>query len=195
MTSTRLGLFSLLGSAMAIAGCASDSSETGAIDGSLRASVGHTVPDSGNVYVVWTVSSGSPDYHYAFGSGTSTADRFVLPLGAPPPAEALNVGELGVGMVLLVPDGVTLSEGIVADSAEDDLAHALLGASPRHAIIYRASSTSHLDWDGAFPVGEYSCGQAVERPTETFDAFEPVDCSEVIIEVGDPDDMDFVNWT
>lgn len=195
MTAIRLGLFSLLCSAMALVGCASDPSAPGSIGGSLRASVGHTVPESANVYVVWTVSSSSPDYQYAFGSGTSTGGRFVLPLGAPPPAEALNMGELGVGLIVLVPEGTTLSEGILEDAAEEEFEGAMLGASPRHAIIYRASATSHLDWDASFPVGEYSCGQAVERPTETFDAFEPVDCSEVIIEVGDPDDMDFANWT
>jgi hypothetical protein len=46
-----------------------------------------------------------------------------------------------------------------------------------------------------FPLG-FSCGRGVDAVTsQDFDTFEPVDCSTLVLDVGDLESADFVNWT
>lgn len=172
--------------------------EDGTVSGIVEASDGHDVPSEARIKVVWVVTSGSPDYNYAFGDGTVTGDAFELPLSEDPPAEALNVG-LGVGVVALMTSPP--EDGRIVDEEEDDTFASLIGYAPRYAIIYKASedagSVFRSTWPELFPVG-YSCGVGVDAPEdETFDSYEPVDCSEVEILVDDLEVLreQNVNWT
>lgn len=137
--------------------------------------------------VVWTVSTGR-DYSYAFGSGTTSGKQVFVSFSSPPPAEALNSGTLGVGLVAIVDASANVPEGEVSD---DLLEGAGVQVSTQHAIIYRASESSVTGegWDAAFPQG-YSCGRCV-KATEGFDSYAVEDCSNVTLQAGD----DFCNWT
>ncbi|RKH38823.1 hypothetical protein [Corallococcus sicarius] len=162
--------------------------------GSLTPGPGKQVPESGKLVVLWSVSSSSPDYLYKFGEGTSSGATFALPLPTPPPAEALNQAELGVGLVLLMPTSFSLADGRY--EGEDIFFDALIGAAGQYAIIYRANAQVVAPgWVSLFPVG-YSCGKGVEAPEgSSFDTFEPVSCASLNITVDDAANIDFVNWT
>src|SRR3954469_24086123 len=72
---------------------------------------GTTIPANARVLVLWGVSATSPDYSYVYGSGTITSSGAVtLIFNGPPPAAALNVGQVGVGLVIITTDQ-TLAEG------------------------------------------------------------------------------------
>jgi hypothetical protein len=165
-----------------------------AAGGSLTPGPGKQVPENAKVVVLWSVSSGSPDYLYKFGEGTSSGVTFALPLPTPPPAEALNRAELGVGLVLLMPTDFSQADGRVTD--EDVFVDALIGAAGQYAIIYKANAqVAEPGWTSLFPVG-YSCGKGVEAPAgSSHDTFEPVSCASISITVDDAGNIDFVNWT
>jgi hypothetical protein len=162
--------------------------------GSLTPGPGKQVPESAKPVVLWSVSSGSPDYLYKFGEGTSSGATFALSLPTPPPAEALNRAELGVGVVLLMPTSFSQADGRYED--EDLFFDAVIGAAGQYAIIYKANEqVASPSWVSLFPVG-YSCGKGVEAPAgSSFDTFEPVSCASINITVDDAANFDFVNWT
>src|SRR5919106_6127152 len=60
------------------------------------------IPADVRLVAVWSASSGSEDYGYVFGEGR--IDRltrtFRLQFDQPPPAEALNAGELGIAFII-----------------------------------------------------------------------------------------------
>ena len=163
--------------------------------------------------VVWTVTSGSPDYAYVWGRADVQGSSFNLRLQAPPPAEAINSYGLGVGIVLIVPTSARIRDGKQTDADEKLFAQAV-GASERHAILYvepertRAAieamaskvtaeelQRAREHWLFDFPAG-YSCGAARQAAAgETFDSFAPEDCNEVQIRSGALDDFEFPNWT
>ena len=180
-----------------LAGCGSDGDQGDSVlisvSGSLVAGGAHEVPDSGTVLVIWSVSSGSPDYMYHFGSGSSDGSVFELKLDADPPPEALNSYGLGVGVLILVASDYSIEDGQVPNPSEEELEQESAGASGQYAIIYKAPDAQELDWMGSFPAG-YSCGKCVETG-DTFDAFEPVDCKDVKIDVNDLESIEFCNWT
>src|SRR5262245_1503255 len=91
----------------------SSSSGSGAfaVNGKITAVPGKMVPAMGGVEVAWSVSSGSPDYLYVFGSGPTSGNTFSLSLDKAPPAEALNSYGIGVGIVFLFPTATTVPEG------------------------------------------------------------------------------------
>jgi len=157
--------------------------------------VGPEIPADAEVILVWAVSSTSPDHAYKFGDGSSTGPRFVVSLaGEPPPDLAINDygsgRRLAVGYVLLVPTGTDFPEGILDPEAE----LTLLGAS-RTPIIWREGTFgSGFPWPDAFEEGTYECGRCVPAAEgETFDAYEPMDCGEVVIEA--PPVENDCNWT
>lgn len=211
MPSVSLGRTALMG-LLLLAACDDDSSETpdagtqvsdsGQPDagsafsagGSLTPGPGKQVPESAKLVVLWSVPSGSPDYLYKFGEGTSSGATFTLPLQTPPPAEALNRAELGVGLVLLMPTSFSQADGRYED--EDVFFDALIGAAGQYAIIYKASEqVSTPSWVSRFPAG-YSCGKGVAAPAgSSFDTFEPVACASINVTVDDAANIEFVNWT
>ncbi|MFT3774143.1 MAG: hypothetical protein QM820_52930 [Minicystis sp.] len=180
----------------ALGGCGGGGSQgEGAleVEGAVTAASGKTAPDHALVNVFWMVTSGSPDYGYAFGSGEATSGAFDLSFPAAPPAEAINSYGIGVGVVLLMPDSQGLPDGKVAD--DDAIEEHALGAVSNFAIIYKKAGATGLSWSAAFPEG-YSCAKGVPaKEGETFDSFEPVDCATAVMTVDAIDNIDFVNWT
>jgi len=162
------------------------------VSGSVTNLSGQQIPSTARVVVAWVVSATQSDYAYVFGEGTVQGSTFQVTFRQPPPAEALNAGQLGVGIVVLTTstslrDGVHL-EDVAVDPSE------LLGATGRHAVIYKATeSVDQVDWEAAFPLG-FSAGVGVEREVD-FDAFAPTAATSLELIVDDLDNIDFVNWT
>ncbi|MFN0250492.1 MAG: hypothetical protein ACKV2T_26665 [Kofleriaceae bacterium] len=124
------------------------------------------------VFVAWQVSSGSPDYLWKFGEGTSTATTFVVTMGSVPPPQALNSYGLAIGIVVMLPDGIALPpDGMIDESAFDPIA-----VTGNHWIIYKASGASLPGWPASFPDG-YACGVCVPAAGgATFDTFAVTAC-------------------
>jgi hypothetical protein len=174
--------------ALGAAACGNDAESGGAntVQGTL---VGTPPAPASKIVVVWSVSSGSPDYVFKFGEGSVTGAKYVVSLERDPPAEAINRYGIGIGMLALVDAQLSIPEGKVDEATVD----AVLGVSRRHAVIWRAEGAQDLSWSGAFPRG-YSCGRCVDAPEgEIFDSFEPVECTGIEIQVGEIDDV--CNWT
>lgn len=165
------------------------------VEGEVRARDGQALPDSGTVVITWVVSAGPEDYVFVYGMGTQRGAEFVVQLDAPPPAEALNNATLGVGVVLLVPEDSAVSEGRIEGREFEEGALEVVGVAGRYAVIYRAGEEPGLAWADEFPLG-FSCGRGVDAVTsQDFDTFEPVDCSTLVLDIGDLESADFVNWT
>lgn len=173
-------------------------------------SVGVCVPDhrldvsgtsnvDGDGIVVWSVSSGSPDYGYVYGRFTVAEGEFSLAFNNSPPPDALNTGKLGVGL-LLVADPTTydlqaIADGRANESDQDVLdvafAGAAAGKSCDYAIVFTEGDPAFRDWVTRFDPG-YSCAKVVPAAEgESFDTFEPVSCDQVNLERG----CDPPNWT
>ena len=162
------------------------------VSGPLTNVSGESIPGDARVVVAWVVSSGSPDYTYVYGEGTVQDGSFRVVFRAPPPAEALNGGQLGVGIVLLT-SGPGLHSGMRLEDA-DPATGLLLGATGNYAVIYKATDpVTFVDWADAFPLG-FGTGVGVERPGQ-FDAFRPTDPGGLELLVDGIDNIDFVNWT
>lgn len=163
--------------------------------------------------VLWSVTSGQPDYVYVWGRAAVESTFFDLELRGRPPAEALNKYGLGVGVVVIVPRASELPSGKLSDSVEPVRENAL-GATERYALIYvdheqardaidalaPTLTAAELDaaqehWLFDFPPG-YGCGVGRDpQSDEYFDSFVPVDCGEVEVRLGPLDTFNFVNWT
>lgn len=183
----------ILATLAALAGCAPES-VIGANDSlsGMTAAIPEGDAATGAVHVVWSVTSGSPDYMYGSGSGTYSDTGFELELPESLPAEATNNG-IGVGVIVALDASVTFPEGRIDSEAE----FPFHGATPRHAIIYRAPGVSveGLGWASDFPEG-FSCGVGVDAPEDsTFDTFAPIACDLIELRIGNVEEMDFVNWT
>jgi hypothetical protein len=199
---------------LALAACGGDDDGAGVAGASTSAlsfttKLSSAPSESSEVLVLWSVSSGSPDYLYEWGRASVRGSSVSFALHNRPPADALNDYGLGVGLLLLAPSSVDVPEGKLT---EDDAAllDKLTGADDRHAIIYvdhdRANAVLDAEppdagdagrdhWLFDFPNG-YSCGEGREHPAdETFDYYVPVDCSAVKIEIKDPKTFEFPNWT
>lgn len=200
----------LIGSLVAVAACGDDGGSTtidapGAVDGPVAVDapvdvsvpagvfgfngiVGTGAPATGRTVVMWVVSSGSPDYIYKFGEGTSSGAQFVVSFSANPPAAALNSYGIGVGIVALLAPGTA----VPADGMVDEMVLDGAGYTPLHAVIYKdaTANPSIVPWIAPFPQG-YSCGRCVEATTG-FDSFEPTTCTTVEV---DMTPANACNWT
>jgi hypothetical protein len=154
--------------------------------------VGTAIPSQAKAVVIWVVPSGSPDYSYKFGGGSSASGSFEVTLVAEPPAQALNSYGLGLGFIVLVDSSQQVPDGIV----DDEQLTPMLGFSARHAVIWKNESGPGLSWSDAFPAG-YACGKcAPPSGATTFDRFEPVDCSKLEVETAaDIDSIESCNWS
>lgn len=178
---------------LALAACSDStgSSDAFTVSGPLTNVSGQPVPAGARVVVAWVVSAASPDYTWIYGEGTVQGNTFRVTFPAPPPATALNAGELGVGIVLLT-TGTGLHSGMRLEDAPAGTV--LLGGTGDFAVIYKATdAVAQVDWEGAFPLG-FSAGTGVERPGD-FDAFAPVAPTSLELIVDDIDNISFVNWT
>lgn len=162
--------------------------------------IGTQIPQQAKAVVIWSVSSGSPDYSYKYGEGTFRDAKFTVSLPGDVPTEAINSYGIGIGVVALVPPGTPIPDGRVSGGEHDGQATGaeleVLGFTTEYAIIWKTASARDLSWSSSFPVG-MSCGiclPAVEG--EVFDSFVPIDCSTVKIETAsDPDELHACNWT
>jgi hypothetical protein len=151
---------------------------------------GTAPPNGTKTVVLWSVFATMGDYLYSYGGGQTTgADVYVSLTGAPP-ADALNRGQLGIGLVATLNDGADLPEGKVVN----DWKTLLRAITPMHAVIYR-NATEQLTskgWELTFPQG-YACGKCVEADVG-FDTFEVVDCAEMRLVPMSPEPS-FCNFT
>lgn len=157
----------------ALASCKDDSLERGDILIEGRVS-GLEAGRSARAAVIWTLTTGAPDY--AYGEGDAEGDGFAVRMRSSPPSDALNAGDVGVGLVALVADGAAVPSGPLAEGATDSL----VGVSARTAIIYRQGDPpATIPWAASFPSG-LSCGRCVEaRGSATVETYEPIPCPSV----------------
>jgi len=146
----------------------------GALQG-VATSESQPPPAGSKVALLWSVTSGSPDYTYSQRAGTAEADKAAVNASVPP-AEALNGGKLGVAVVTVFKADATVADGKLE---EDTYESSALSISADYAVIYRASTEPAVKngWDVNFPQG-YSCGKCQKAETG-FDSFVPVSCSEI----------------
>jgi hypothetical protein len=159
--------------------------------GTIEVRNGTTIPSNARVLVLWGVSATTPDYSYVYGSGTvSPNGTFTITFPNNPPAAALNLGQLGVGLIILTTDQ-NLAEGQVASSYTYP---GLLGFSENHSIIYRSDVplTMSNDWPNRFE--GYGAGEVV-RSTTSFDTFKVTSSSSLKIVVDDLTKLKAPNWT
>jgi hypothetical protein len=154
---------------------------------------GTTIPSNARVLVLWGVSATSPDYSYVFGSGTiNSAGNVTITFNGPPPAGALNVGQLGVGLVVITTDQ-TLAEGVVPANYSFP---GVIGLSEDYSIIYTseltAETTAAIPWTARF--NGYGLGK-VERSTTGFDSFAAVDPSTLKLVIDALANIHVPNWT
>jgi hypothetical protein len=193
---TALGLISCDSSS----GTGPDTSSYFSISGTIKNPKSIKIPSEAKLYVVWMVSSGSPDYGYvvkAGGVNTST-NTFSLLLTTPPPAEALNRNELGIAYVFLstasIPDGKLLDDDILNDTTT------MIGAISDRAIIYVNGNPDTANYnrtwvkDFNFKKG-YNFGKGWYNPNPGFDGFTPDNSAIELLISRDFDDYVFPNWT
>ena len=176
---------------VSLAGCsdATDPGDAVTVSGVIENRNAAAIPANARVVVLWTVSFGSPDYSFVFGTGTvSPGGQFSITFDGPPPAAALNNGTLGVGLVLLTSDQ-SLTEGQLPSNYSFP---GLLGFSEDHSIIYR-SGTTGIDWANGFPA-DYSVGE-VQRSNVGFDSFMPVGLDDLRVVVDVIQNLNPPNWT
>ena len=190
----RLTLISLLVTA-AVSGChdATGPATEFVVTGPVQNNTQTAIPANARVVVVWVVSAGTPDYGYVFGEGTldRNAGTYRVQFDGPPPAEALNLGMLGVGLVVATTDQSLQNGDVLTDEIDG-----FVGITAHHAVIFvsrRQDATQLLDWASAFDNG-YSVGVGVEVPG-TFDKFVPASPSSAVLIVDDIANIDVVNWT
>jgi hypothetical protein len=162
------------------------------VSGTIQNNTGAPLPANTRLLVAWVVSSGTPDYSYVFGEGSIdvTAGTFQIQFDQPPPAAALNTGELGVGIIFATTNQA-VGNGIDVDHIPTV---ELIGAAGRHGVIYIGDPAIQGPvWAAQFPTG-YSVGVGVDVEND-FDQFQPASQSGVVLIIDDLANIDFVNWT
>jgi hypothetical protein len=162
------------------------------VTGTIQNNTGAPIPANTRLVVLWQVTSGTPDYSYIFGSGTVDPDAgtFRIQLDQAPPAQALNAGNLGVGLIVATTNQ-TLENGGTIDAAT--LAE-VVGAAGRYGIIYTGSNeVQNPEWATQFDTG-YGVGVGVDVVGD-FDQFAPASPSSVVLTIDALENIDFVNWT
>ena len=154
---------------------------------------GTTIPANARVLVVWGVSATSPDYAYVFGSGTiNSSGAVTLTFDGPPPTAALNLGQLGVGLVIITTDQ-TLAEGMLPANYNYP---GLIGASEDYSIIYTddvsSDIASNITWTTQF--NGYGLGKVVRSDT-SFDSFTIVEPSTLKLVIDAMSNINVPNWT
>jgi hypothetical protein len=194
----RLTLASIL-VATAASACVDATGPAGtfAVSGRIQNNTGAPIPAGTRLVVIWTVSSGSPDYSYVYGEGVidRITGMFGVRFEGPPPAAALNNGVLGVGLVVATTDH-TLKDGDRLTDGRSLLA-SIVGLTPQHAVIFVNGHPDTLQvptWATAFESG-YSVGVGVKVPGSVFDKFVPVSPSSALLIIDALANIEIVNWT
>jgi hypothetical protein len=162
------------------------------VTGTIQNNTGAPIPANTRLVVLWQVTSGTPDYSYAFGQGTVDPDAgtFRIELDQPPPAQALNLGTLGVGLIVATTNQTLGNGGTIDDAALAEV----VGAAGRYGIIYIGSDgVQNPQWATQFDTG-YGVGVGVDVVGD-FDQFAPASQSSVVLIIDALENIDFVNWT
>lgn len=192
----RLTLASLLVATAATA-CLDGTGPDGAfvVSGRIQNNTGAPIPAATRLVVVWTVSSGSPDYSYVFGAGEidGTTGALHVRFDGPPPAEALNHDALGVGFIVATTDQSMKDGDVLTGSAAPV---GVVGITGQHAVIFVKSHPDTLPmpaWTADFETG-YGLGVGVKVPGN-FDKFVPVSPSSALLIIDALANIEIVNWT
>jgi hypothetical protein len=188
-----------LAAVLVACGGADDSASTGGggagggVFSATMADETSTPANGSKVVVIWSVSSGSPDYAYSFGQGGQNGGQVSIAFPSVPPPEALNRENLGVGLIALVDANLDIPAGKLSGKID---ARAIRAISADHAIIYRGKNEPYTrgGWDASFPSG-FACGKCVPKPadaTTPFDSFVIEDCAKVVLK---PAGSRICNWT
>ena len=159
---------------------------------SFTAKADEAPPSEAKLVAIWEVTAGD-DYLYAFGGGTFTGTGVFVSFSSAPPAEALNGGKLGVGVLAFVDPRDDLPEGRVPSGAFDPTR--LLAFAPDYAIVYRGTNDGlSSTWAESFPLG-FSCGECVRSTNdEQLDTFTVTSCSGIRVVLYSKN-VTFCNWT
>ena len=162
------------------------------VTGTIQNNTGAPVPANIRLLVAWVVTSDDPDRSYVFGEGTIdlAAGTFRIQLDDPPPAAALNLGGLGVGIIFATTNQAVGNGFDIGRSPPGQL----IGAAGRHGIIFIGDQAiQDPQWATQFNSG-YGVGVGVDVEND-FDRFEPAAASSVVLIIDDLANIDFVNWT
>jgi hypothetical protein len=147
--------------------------------------------------IIWEVSSGPLDYTYKFGEGIVTNGRYSITLSGDPPTEAINSFGVGIAVVMVLAQGVTLPDGKLEPTA---LSTDIVGISARNSVIWRAKTLNLPEsgpppdwWPLGFPQG-LACGVCTPRPDGgSFDGFAPTACDQLQVNLVVTENV--CNWT
>jgi hypothetical protein len=162
------------------------------VTGTIQNNTGAALPANTRLLVGWVVTSGEPDFTYVFGEGTMdpVAGTFRIEFDEPPPTQALNLGGLGVGIILATTNQAVGNGYDIGRSPPGEL----IGAAGRHGIIFIGDpAIQNPQWATQFDSG-YGVGVGVDVEND-FDRFEPAAPSSVVLIIDDLAKIDFVNWT
>jgi len=177
-----------------VAGCSDGTAPSGfVVTGQIQNHTQAAIPSDARLIGVWTVSSGTPDYAYVFGEGTINRQTgtFRIVFDAPPPAEALNNGALGVGFLVATTDQSVKNGDIIGAAL-----NGFIGITAQHAVIFVGNLPVALQfrgWAADFESG-YGAGVGVPVPGD-FDKFAPVSRSSLQLILDDLANIQIVNWT
>lgn len=175
------------------------------ITGTIEVAKQINVPEDAELYAVWSVSSGSPDYAIVAGKGVVdlAAGTFSITFDTPPPATALNdfnnpqrdsIPLFGVGYLIL-------SRGLQQDSIMTGAVPPTYGVVAESAVIYidgdpdRFEAAGHRPWLSAFPKG-YGFGKRKVEGENTFDSIIPTGLNSMKLIISDDwKDYKLPNWT
>lgn len=154
-----------------------------------------STPPGTQIVALWSVTTTSPAYFFALGTGLASGSRFRVNLPADElPILALNNGGLGVALLVALPEDAQLpKEGSLTRQEFNDLTAGALGLSKQHAIIYRQErGQPSSPWAFDFASG-YQCAKGVApAPNQSFETFEPAPCEQLTITLDGR--RDWVNW-
>ena len=184
------------------AGCAKDDPNPVGSGGNLFSVTGTiknnkqiSIPESAKVIVLWGARAGVTRTMYIIGEGkiNPANNTFTISYDSNMPDKALNDGNMGVGLVLLVEDPKLKDGDELVKGRESDLG-ALLGMATEQGIIFIKGDPDKVEfreWGKKFKTG-FNLGEGV-RKENTYDEFTPSTTGklEIIID----DNLTWLNWT
>jgi len=185
--------------------CGSDSSDNSTKGLSNTSNIipvnGSAIPDVAELGIGWFRQGNDQSWEiYVTTGGTLQGGRAIL--GAPDPIPPRVIGErsgVAVGILVAYPIGQS-PEYRPYTETDDSILNNAIGLATTHGIIYKEREFARSDlvdedfvwWGDAFPLG-YSCALSIVGG-EDFDYFEPVDCSELELNIGVVSEMRLIGF-
>lgn len=168
-----------------------ENDKTITLTGTIENKNGTTITTNMNVYVVWKVTSGTPDYDYVWGKGSIDKSNmtFKVTLQDKPPVEALNSNSFGVGIIAILDDS-KLQNGIFPT---DYPIEKTIGLAGWNCVFYKSDTRFDSTWVKRFSKG-FSAGVGVEEDA-LFDTFKPTNKDSIKITIDALENIRVVNWT